>query len=203
MPKDKKVLSKASVFVSILMLFVLLGVFIGTLVFCNMENSDFYGLSKLTDSFISKRNGQTLGQIFSSSLFSSSFILITCMLLGFSAIGQPFTVFLLIFRGIGLGATISYIYCAYGIKGFFIAFLIIMPNAVLSSVAVIVGARESIRYGTVISAYIFTGENLCDKKMKNSAFKLYLLKFLILFVIIIISSFMDAVLTVSFGKLLL
>ncbi|MEG0614901.1 MAG: hypothetical protein RR540_04020 [Oscillospiraceae bacterium] len=187
-------------FVLILMGILLIGVLIGTIAFCNMGNSEALSLSFITQGFIKNRAEQTILQTFTSSFSSAALIVIACFLGGFSAIFQPAEILIPLFRGVGLGTSIAYIYTAFGIKGFFITLIIIIPNAVISSIAIVFAARESFRMSNSIGKYLFLGQ-IGDIKEKISV-KLYLLKFVILFVIISMSALLDSILTFVFARIL-
>ena len=199
--RGAKVISAAAnkKIIVLLMVLVLAGVLIGTLVFSNMNPSDLSNLSFMTQGFIENRAGQTFLQTLTTSFTSSSLMVLICFLLGFSAISQPAEFLIPLIRGIGLGTSIAYIYTSYGIRGFFITFVMIMPHAVISSVVIIISARESIRLSNIFTGYAFSSNR--EGEMRTNI-KLYLLKFLVLFAIIGVSSFIDSILTLLFAGIL-
>ena len=184
----------------LLMTLLLIGVLIGTLAFCNMSQDDFNNFSFITQMFIKNKSEQTFLQSLINSFSTSASLLLICFFLGFSAISQPVEITIPIFRGLGLGASIAYIYITYGIKGFLISLLLIIPNAVISSISIIIAVRESIKMSNMFT--FFAISNSCENNMK-SCIKLYLLKFLILFVIIGLSSVIDSLLAFIFAGMLL
>lgn len=184
----------------LLMTLLLIGVLIGTLAFCNMSEDDFNNFSFITQMFIKNKSEQTFLQSLVNSFSTSASLLLICFFLGFSAISQPVEITIPIFRGLGLGASIAYIYVTYGIKGFLISLLLIIPNAVISSISIIIAARESIKMSNMFT--FFAISNNCENNMK-SCIKLYLLKFVILFVIIGLSSVIDSLLAFIFAGMLL
>ena len=184
----------------LLMTLLLIGVLIGTLAFCNMSQDDFNNFSFITQMFIKNKTEQTFLQSLINSFSTSASLLLICFFLGFSAISQPVEITIPIFRGLGLGASIAYIYVTYGIKGFLISLLLIIPNAVISSISIIIAARESIKMSNMFT--FFAISNSCENNMK-SCIKLYLLKFVILFVIIGLSSVIDSLLAFIFAGMLL
>ena len=192
-------LSRTKVLVLALMGIMLLGVLIGTLTFCNMKSGDFSNLSFITQGFIKNRGEQTFIKTLLTSFYTSGLLALICFLLGFSAIAQPIEILVPLFRGIGLGTSIAYIYSCYGFKGFFIALIMIMPHAVISSIAIIIAARESMRLSNLFTNKAMSSKNEGDLR---SSIKLYLLKFVILFGIIAISALIDSILTFSFAGIL-
>ena len=127
----------------LLMTLLLIGVLIGTLAFCNMSQDDFNNFSFITQMFIKKKSEQTFLQSLINSFSTSASLLLICFFLGFSAISQPVEITIPIFRGLGLGASIAYIYVTYGIKGFLISLLLIIPNAVISSISIIMAKKKN------------------------------------------------------------
>ena len=182
-----------------LMVMMLVGVLIGTLTFCNMGGNDIYNLSFITDGFINNRAQQTFVETLASSFTSPGLLVLICFLLGFCSISQPVEFLIPLFRGLGLGTSISYIYSSYGVKGFFITFIMIIPHAVISSIAIIISARESIRLSNLFTSLVMSSK---PEGEMRSYIKLYLLKFLILFGIIGISALIDSILTFAFAGVL-
>lgn len=187
-------------FIILLMVLMLAGVFVGALSYRQLAGTELAGLHFAAQNFISARTEQGFFQICWDSLRSSGGLLLACFLFGFCAIAQPAELLVPFFRGLGLGASIACIYAEYSVKGFFIAFILIVPNAVISSFAIVIAARESVRLSNIFSSFAFADR--CDRKMPKGI-QLYLLKFVVLFVIIVISSLIDSVLTVLFAKMLL
>ena len=191
--------SNTKVFIIALMAIMLLGVLIGTLAFCNMNSNDVSNLSFITQGFIKNRAEQTFIKTIAASFSSAGVLALICFLLGFCAIAQPVELLIPLFRGLGLGTSIAYIYSCYGVRGFFITFIMIIPHAVISSIAIIIAARESIRLSNLFTSIAMSTKT--DIEMRSSI-KLYLLKFLILFGIIGISSLIDSILTFVFARVL-
>lgn len=182
------------------MILLLIGALFGTLIFCNMQSSEISNLSFITQGFIKNKTEQTFVQSLINSFTTSSLLVTICFFLGFGAISQPVEFLVPIFRGLGLGTSISYIYITYGVKGLLITLVLIIPNAVISSIAIIIAARESIKLSNMFTSYIIS--NNTENNMK-SCIKLYVLKFLILFAIIGLSSILDSLLAFLFAGILL
>lgn len=186
-------------FLAVLMILLFTGVLIGSLTLSHMNEENLNNMTFITQGFFKNRAEQTLIQTFWTSFSSAGGILAICFVLGFCAISQPAELAIPVFRGIGLGTSISYLYIAYGLKGFFVTLIMILPHAVISSVAILLAVRESIRMSNVFSIYGFSEKEISDRP----SISLYLLKFLILFVIIAISSFLDGILAYLFAGMLL
>lgn len=180
-----------------LMLVLLLGVLFGTLTFRGTDS----GLSFITNSFIKDRAEQTFIQTFANSFCGAGALALLCFFLGFSALAQPIELLVPLFRGLGLGTTIAFIYSSYGVKGFAITLVLIIPHAVISSMAIIIAAREGLRLSNLFTGFAIGEKSALDFPIKKSI-KLYLLKFVILFVIIGLSSLLDSILTFLFAGVL-
>lgn len=184
----------------ILMILLLGGVLIGTLAFCFMKKEDITNLSFITQLFIKNKADLPFIKSLANTFFSSGIIVLLCFILGFSAITQPVELVVPVFKGLGLGASIAYIYVMYGVKGFLISFLLIMPNAVISSICIIVAVRECIKMSNKFTLYALSYAENVEVKPE---IKLYILKFVILFVVIGLSSLIDSLLAFIFAGLLL
>lgn len=110
--------------------------------------------------------------LFLSSFFSSAVLICAAFFLGLCAFGQPGILLIPVFKGAGIGLSMSYVYIQYGIKGMGICLLFLLPQAVLSSLSIIVACREGIRFSNTLAKTIFHGSqqtlwpdfsNLCYK----------------------------------------
>ena len=173
-----------------LMTVLLAGVFIGSAVARNMDGDALLSMSAITDGFRAGVAEKSFGEVFLSSLSSSGVLVFICFFMGFCAVGQPVHIGVLVFRGIGLGAAIAYFYTAYGFSGFLEVLLLIIPGAVMSSLAIILAAREGIRFSNILGGFLSGVEGERDTKV---LLRLYVLKFVVLSVIILGSALVDGV----------
>lgn len=186
-------------FLAVLMILLFVGVLIGSLTLSHMSEENLNNMTFITQGFFKSRTEQTLLQTLWTSFSSAGGILLACFIMGFCAVSQPVELIVPIFRGIGLGTSISYLYLAFGLKGLFVTLIMILPHALISSVAILLAVRESVRMSNVFSRYGFSEKEISDRP----SISLYLLKFLILFVIIALSSFLDGVLSYLFANMIL
>lgn len=189
------------VFLLILMLITLGGVLIGTLLYLGLDETGRADLAFMTNGFLSVRQEEERAflHVLLSSFTAAGGLLLVCFFLGFSAVAQPLEIMIPIFRGMGLGMSIAGIYAVYGAKGFLIAFLLILPGAVVSTMGLLLAVRESLQLSGHFSGFAFWGRT--DREMSR-AIRFYLLKFLILFVIIGIAALLDSLLTLLFVGIL-
>ena len=187
---EKIPVSKGKLMFSVLMAVLLCGVLIGSVVSGNMTVRGNSALSSVTDGYRAGITERTFGEVFLSSLTSSGVLVFICFFMGFCAVGQPVHVGILIFRGIGLGATIAHFYSTYGFSGFLDVVFLIVPGAVVSSLALILAAREGMRFSNILGGFLSGVEGERDCK---ALLRLYMLKFAVLSAIIVTSSLLDAV----------
>ena len=178
----------------------LVGVLIGSALIGGMSSETVELLSFMTDGFIKSRVEQSILSTLSSSLFTSALFLMITMLFGFSAISQPLIVFMPLFRGLGLGFSMGYLYSFYGLKGILICLVLILPNALLSSLTLVIGCREAMRLSAMFLKFAMGNP---EQEAVRGAIRLYLGKFSILFAIAAVSSVIDAVLTFLFARMLI
>lgn len=183
-----------------LMVVMLLGVLIGSYLSASLGENGIRTLSFITQGFLKSRTEQTLLQTLSASFFSSGLLVIISFTTGFSAIGQPLTVFIPFFRGLGLGFSMSHLYWTTGFKGLLICLVLILPGALISILAIIIGTRESLKLSNFFLRYALGNSSNDDA---SGVIRLYLSKFTILLILCGIGALVDSVINFLFAGLLL
>ncbi|MCD8329061.1 MAG: stage II sporulation protein M [Ruminococcus sp.] len=172
-----------------IMLLILLGVFIGTLVYIFNCDALSGSLNELNTDYLSLRSNSTYMSVMLTSLFNSTIMLIILFLGGLCAVAFPVVLLVPIYKGMGLGCSVAQLYASMGQNGFIYALALILPSAVISCYALMIGAREAYRmsaqcFGAIFKSKIYTvSENA----------RLYLVKFLILEAILSISATIDSI----------
>ena len=115
---------------------VLLGSFLvamlyGSVLIAQADDALKEKLLFLTQEYLSTRGEQSVLTTFLSSLSTSAVYLVSAFFLGFFALGQPVCVFMVLFRGFGLGLSMGQIYLNYQAQGFLYCLVLIVPAAVL------------------------------------------------------------------------
>lgn len=192
-PNDKKI--------SILLLFglIVLGIIIGTITFCTIPDNELLMNGLFNHGFIKIDSGQTMVDNFLIAFRNTSFLIVILFILGFGAVSQPIEAFVPFYRGVALGISVSFTYLQYGFKGFLVALLIILPHAVGSSIILILATRESIKSSNMFAGFAFVGR---DSEKPNPQIKFYFIKFLVLLVLLMISSILDSVLSRAFQEII-
>ncbi|MCC8192088.1 MAG: stage II sporulation protein M [Ruminococcus sp.] len=172
-----------------IMLLILLGVFIGTLVYIFNSDALSGSLNELNTDYLSLRSNSTYMSVMLSSLFNSTLMLVILFLGGLCAVAFPVVLLVPVYKGMGLGCSVAQLYASMGQKGFIYALVLILPSAVISCYALMIGTREAYRmsaqcFGAIFKSKIYTvSENA----------RLYLVKFLILEAILSISATIDSI----------
>lgn len=163
------------------------------------DESLLHSLAFMTKGYMAGRVEQSLVETFLFSFLSSGGFILGFFLLGFSAVALPVIVILPLFKGLGLGVSIGYLYITYGIKGVAFCAAIILPAALFSTFAIILAARESFKLSLL---FLATFIPKLQGTITPRVIKLYCAKFLVLFGIIAISSLIDCVVTFLFSSFL-
>lgn len=155
-------------------------------------------LSQITVGFADKRVEQSVFSTFIHSFGADAFVLIILYLLGFSAIAQPLELFVPAFYGLGVGASMGYIYSAYSFQGIVYCFVMIVPTTVISTFAVVLATREA-----CFMSNLFLGNIIPRFKADISiqTLKLYSIKYLVLLGFALASAVVDCVFTFLFAGL--
>lgn len=146
-------------------------------------------LEKLTQMFQNYsqiRTQQSMLLNFSNSFATGAGCILVLYLCGLSAWGSIPSLLIPVFKGMGLGIICGTLYADYGVHGFGYCALVIMPGALLSTIAILLPAKEAIRW----SAAIFN--KIClSRESHSERFRNYSIKFLILLLFVAVSSVVD------------
>lgn len=187
---------KITQFKVLLFVFVI-GIIYGSLLLVFNKVPNTGQLFTITQQFINKRAEQSIVYTFIGSLNSSLVLILLLFLLGFFALGQPFSIFIPLFHGLGLGLSITYLYQTIGVKGLLYTLILILPAQIICTLALILAARESLRFSNKIFRLLIPSRY--DEVITDDL-KLYILRFLVIILIIISSSIVDTLCTFFFAK---
>lgn len=138
---------------------------------------------------VTERKSMDVIRILLNSFVTGTLFLIIPFLLGFSAISRPLLFAVPVFRGLGLGIGIASLYYSMGYKGVAVAALTIVPPAVITVYALVIGIRESFFISGNLASVMFSKRNFMGL---GEAAKLYCVKYLVLEAIVAIGSAVDA-----------
>lgn len=182
-------------FFAILSGIVLIGALLGTISCCCLDVDIIRRLGLTGMDFIAERKELDFGKTLAASLGSTTLFLAMLFIFGFSAIGQLAEIAVLIVRGIGLGVTLSQIYISGGKSSVLFGSLLVVPCAAISTIAIIIGAREAITMSN-----IYFKISLSDRQENGllCSLKLYAVKFLVLEAALAVSAGIDCLCTYLF-----
>lgn len=182
-------------FLRLIIVLFFLGLLYGAVLSSASSQDTLDKLSFVTQGFMSKRAEQSLFYTFFNSLASSAILLLLLFVFGFSAIAQPVSLLVPVFRGLGLGVSMGYFYLNDGFKGAAFCLLLIVPQALISTLALVLGTRESIRFSNTFFSILLPKKEI----ETDGAFRLYFTKFGVLFCILLIAAVIDCICTFLFA----
>lgn len=136
-----------------LMLWVLLGVCLGTIAFCKCPETATslwwnHGFAMAADAV-------TLWDVFSRCLFPTLLLLALMLLSACSALGQPAVLTLLLTHGIAIGLSAAQCFAQYGlVQGMLRTALCILPHGFFSALLLVLAARDAIALSTKLFSYL-------------------------------------------------
>ncbi len=183
----------------ILLLFGLFagGIAFGALMAGNGSAEAMGVLQSATSLFSAERASQPLFTTFVHSISASGSLLLLLFFCGFWAVGQPVELFIPLFKGLGLGMSMGYLYLYYHLKGVLFSLALILPQAFLSSLAIILAGKESIQMSSLLFKMLAGGR---ENAGGLSIVRLYCTKFMILGGMILLAALVDCVCTFAFAR---
>lgn len=160
---------------TVLAVLFLAGVAYGAVLAADLDAETLKSMDSLTRGFLLGRAGESFGWIVLRSLGAGLMLLLGMFLCGFSAVGQPFSIAILLFRGIGLGLSLGYFYGNLEGQGILSAAGMLLPSGALAGYALILGCREALRMSGTFFRVMTSGA-----AMSRRTFRVYGFKFLIL-----------------------
>lgn len=180
--------------VALLMILFCMGELAGAVSSCVGLGNDI--LRKSAELFFRNRAGCTFIETLVNSFSGPFLLMLACLLLGFGAVSMPAELLVPFFHGLGIGVMLADMNAVYGLRGTLISAVFILPFAAVSALAVIIAARESFSM-SLLAAKRLLGLDKSDE----SAVKLYLARFLVLFAVLAVLSLTDSLVTYFFAGL--
>ena len=171
---------------------MLVGVLLGSLFYSSVDNNMLGSIGRTGSGFVSLRQHPDFPQILLRTLSSSTLFLLVIFLSGLCAVGQPFAACALAVRGLGMGVVFSQLYSGFGAKGMLYSAVLVFPNALVCSVAFVLGAREAICLSNRYAAF-----SLSDRQQDGlkETLRRYCAKFLVLEAVLAASAGIDCLVT--------
>ena len=125
--------------------------------------------------FLPEFSGGTIYEVFRNTFISLFLFIMVEFVTGLSAIGQPAGVLMLIYRGFGIGASVSAVYMAKGLHAMPEVLILILPECLAVAGISILAVREQMRLSRGVFMAVIAEKSHTDKE-----FRLYCLEFIVL-----------------------
>lgn len=181
-----------------LALLILAGVMIGALMAAGQAAGESSGLQWLSQELLS-RSAASRGflELFFSSFFATSVLLCAAFFFGLWAVGAVGIVLVALFKGAGIGLSMGYIYIHYGVSGFMICALFVLPWALITSFAIVVACREGLSFSFRLARVILPAESSHLWQL----FQMYAMRFVVCFGLAGLAAVIEAGSTLAFSAL--
>lgn len=163
--------NKLLVFLSLVLL---CGIFLGSNIEELMKNQTVENITSMFLNDFKNRAFQPIFYVFISSLSSIFLFILVSFFLGLSIWGFLLVPLVPFFRGLGIGLVQNYLYSQYGLKGLLFQLIVLFPGFFISSIAILLMAKESILISKNFSNILVFRSN--PKIEKNTDLKNYIIK---------------------------
>ena len=170
---------------SIYILFIITGVVIGSFIAKYTSLPSYVTVNQF---FLLPKDGFNVFQLITGTFITSLCFVTTAFFFGLCAVGQPFELLLLLYRGIGMGISAAAVYMTYGKAGIVTVLITVLPKAVAFSLVTAVAAREGIRSSCAVFSYCFLRK---EHDRPQGGVKLFMIKYSFLVLISLFISFAD------------
>ncbi len=166
---------------SVLLVSFLVAMLYGSVLISQADESLKNKLVFLTQEYLSIRGEQSVLSTFLTSISTLSIYLVSGFLLGFFAFGQPCCIFIILFRGFGLGLSMGQIYLDYQAQGVIYCLVLIVPAAVLFTLILTAALKDSIQLSNLFLAVLFP--RFGNLAAQESLLKVYTIRYLVYFLL--------------------
>lgn len=194
--KYRSIRVSGDVFFTVLVSIVLIGAFIGSLYYREISAIDFVETFSIADSFYIDIKPISFWGCFLNSIFKNTILIAIIFMSGMCSIGHPMCILILFYKGIDVGVLISAVYSYPNITNWFPTLLHIIMDAVVSTFVLVLASKEGMRLSNKYFKLMVGGKIEDDF---NQNIRLYLLKFAILFAIIILLSLFQSIFLILIG----
>jgi hypothetical protein len=171
----------------------LLGVALGALAFRAAGGDTAASLARLLEIFKQNRAEQGLFTNAAAMLTASVAYLGFLLVCGFCAVSQPAILAAPAFRGLGFGFSAASLYAAHGLSAVSYIAVTILPDMLVSSLAILLCSREALRLSGSFWRMMWGGQG-------NYPLRIYLGRFAACAVLCAISAVLAAVLNFAFAN---
>lgn len=179
---------------AVLVVLITAGVAVGIFTESKLQVLSQYSASYV-ERFVALRSGESFISIVLSSFMSSALVLLVLFAAGTSMLGVVLVPFLAALRGVFYGGVSALLYSEYSVKGIAFNAVLIIPSAFIFVIALMLAARESMRFSLLIAKISLPGSSSVNLAFD---FKNYCGRYLFIALIALASALTDAVLSCSF-----
>lgn len=123
----------------------LLGIFFGSTASGFLDLSSYSGLSEIMTRFLLQRQLQPMAATFVSALLPNAVFWVILLLCGFCAVSAPLILLVILLKGMGYGLLASALLGQYGASALRYLAISILPNLLVSGIALLFCCQESYR----------------------------------------------------------
>ena len=163
--------NKLLVFLSLVLL---CGIFWGSNIEELTKNQTVENITSMFLNDFKNRASQPIFYVFISSLSAAFLYILISFFMGLSIWGFLFVPLIPFFRGLSIGLVQNYLYSQYGLKGLLFQLIILFPGIFISSIAILLMAKESMLISQTFSNILIFRSN--SKFEKKSDLKTYIIK---------------------------
>ena len=179
---------------AVLVVLITAGVAVGIFTESKLQVLSQYSASYV-ERFAALRSGESFVSVVLSSFMRSALILLLLFAAGTSMLGVILVPFLAALQGVFYGGISALLYSEYSVKGIAFNAVLIVPSAFVFVVALLLAARESMRFSLIIAKMSLPGSPSVNLSFD---FKNYCGRYLFIVLIALASALTDAVLSCSF-----
>ena len=176
-------------------LFIISGIIIGSFCSLRYDISSFYAIDQ---GFLPLNKDISIVKAFFIVFIPSLFLLLTAFLSGLSAVGQPVELFILIYRGFGIGSAVTSLYTEAGSSAVMQVAVMILPKAVAFSALAALSVKEAVHFSSDMMHYCIYKEGCVNE---SCSFRAYCIRFIVLIALSLTISASDRVIAYFFQTL--
>ncbi len=123
--------------------FMICGVAVGVILLTTVDQSYKQKLLEVVGGYVSHRSGQSFVATVGSACSLNILLVMLLMFCGYCSLTLPIIGAIAAFKGLGYGVSTAMVYSIYGIQALPYVNLLILPNALISSLVIINSCREA------------------------------------------------------------
>lgn len=165
-----------------------IGMIIGAILIKKDNSEIINSFLNIFKTYIRIKKEQSIGSNFINSLAINLIFVLCAFILGLCAVGLPFISMLPVIKGVGIGMLTGFLYSNFALRGLGYCILVLYPGLMPAVYTLLLSCNIGVN--TSYNMLLTLSSNKIIKGETN--LKIYCLKFLIFFVLIIFSSVIDA-----------